>query len=107
MTTKKATTKENPSNTREPRKPAKRRKPTRSESVSRSWDDPQVRAARSARHAVRAKGTVYPSFQKALDATGFGKLVNFINKRKALVASGQLTLRTEDGKLITFKLAEK
>jgi hypothetical protein len=69
--------------------------------VSASWQDPDVRAARSARHAVDVDGVKYKSVMAAFVALGLDvkKLIKF---RSDLVAYGEQAYGDH-----TFKLVPK
>lgn len=71
------------------------------EGVARSWQDPAVRAARSARHGVEVDGVAYNSTRSAFRALNLpdNKHVSF---RKQLKAAGELEFSGH-----TFKIVER
>ncbi len=65
--------------------------------VARSWTDPEVAAARSARHQVKLLGAgeangVYKSLAQAIRAAHAPQPSNFIALRKSLVSEGQVSI---------------
>jgi hypothetical protein len=62
----------------------------RAASISKSWQDPEVRAARIARHAVRVSGVEYTSMMQALKALHLST-TKMIKLRGQMVLNGKVT----------------
>ncbi len=63
----------------------------RADSIRRSWDDPRIRAARMARHAVIVDGTLYNSVPQAFRDLG-------LPLKKVIPFRGRL-VKSEGGRL--------